>query len=45
METARGAEEAQMETKAEQLIGGAEAERGEKKERFGEEVGAEVGIG
>lgn len=45
VETVRGAKDAQTETKAEQLIGGAEAERGEKKEKFEEELGAGVGIG
>lgn len=43
VEIRRGTEEAQKEGKEEQLMGGAEAERGEKKGREGEEAGARVG--
>lgn len=43
-ETVRGAEEAQMETKAGQLRGGAEAERGEMKERAGGGAGVETEV-
>lgn len=43
VETRRGTEEAQKEGKKKQLMGGAEAERGEKKGREGEEAGARVG--
>lgn len=43
VEMVRGSEVAQKEGKAEQQMGGAEAEKGEKKGRAGDEVGVRVG--